>query len=381
MPLDKVETIPKGDLLPVLHLVLSLDCGGLEHLVVELSRLAVASGRRVGVACLERPGALADLAKAAGAEVVTFGKQPGIDWGLRRRLADFYAEWKPGVVHTHQVGALFYGGPPARRLSVPVVHTEHGKHYDRSWRLRVLARYSFAYANRYVGVASDVTEHAVARHVVRKRKTATIVNGVDIGKFSAYRCGDAIRKALSIPDTAPVVGTVGRLEPVKNQALLLCAFANVAEQLSDARLLIVGDGTQLETLGSLAGELGLGDRVHFTGYQADAAAYLGAMDVFCLTSDSEGLPLSLLEAMAVGVPVVASAVGGVPGVVRDDESGRLFPRGDIAAAAGAIKQMLVDRNLAHRFSREASKVVNQQFSLDTTAMAYDKLYEAVAAGK
>jgi len=366
----------------VLHVVLSLDCGGLEHVVVQLCERAREEGRRVGVVCLEREGDLATQATATGATVTCLDKKPGLQWSLRGRLRRLLAEWRPDVVHTHQIGALFYAGPAAKRLGVPTVHTEHGKHYGKSLKLRVLARYAAKHCDRYVGVAPDVTQHAIDHKITRRPKTASIVNGVDVDRFDAAR--DAIestRNSLGIPQTSRIVGTVGRLEEVKNYRLLLRAFARVAAELDAAWLLFVGDGSQSNVLRSLAIELGVADRVHFAGYHNDTAPLVAAMDAFCLTSDSEGLPLSLLEAMAARTPVAVSAVGGIPGVVRDGENGLLIPRGDENRAAEAIRRVLTESPLADRLSGAAYRDVRQSYSFDSMANAYASLYREVAAAR
>ena len=162
-----------------------------------------------------------------------------------------------------------------------------------------------------------------------------IANGIDVASFREPCDIRAIRRSLGIPLDAPLIGTVGRLAEIKRQDLLILAFANVKSRIPDAHLLLVGDGPLLHELTNLVGDLGLGDHVHFAGYQPHAAPYLQAMDVFALTSRSEGMPQALLEAAVIGVPIVASRVGGIPEVIESGRTGLLIEPGDEAGLTTA----------------------------------------------
>jgi glycosyltransferase involved in cell wall biosynthesis len=182
---------------------------------------------------------------------------------------------------------------------------------------------------------------------------------------------------LGIADKARVVGTVGRLNEVKNQSLLLKAVATPGPDFKDVEILLVGDGPERASLERLASELGLASRTHFAGYQQNPEHFLPAMDVFALTSRIEGLPLALLEAWAAGVPVVSSAVGGVPKVVVDGENGLLFPNGDVHALASALRQLLADDGAMSRFAAAGQAIVQERYSLERMATDYEKRYRSL----
>jgi glycosyltransferase involved in cell wall biosynthesis len=180
---------------------------------------------------------------------------------------------------------------------------------------------------------------------------------------------------------APVIGTVGRLTEVKQQDLLLRAFAQVRAQRSDAHLLLVGDGPLMNELRALAEDLAVSQWVHFAGYQAQPERFLPVMDVFALTSRSEGMPLAVLEAWAAGVPVAASRVGGLPELIDDEHNGLLFAPGDEAGLTTALCKLLTDTELARQMSVAGRHQVQTRFSLDRMAKDYQRHYLDVLAQK
>jgi sugar transferase (PEP-CTERM/EpsH1 system associated) len=362
--------------LHVTHVVLSLDCGGLERIVLDLARTGPELGQRVSVICLERAGTLALQVEEAGAPVICLEKPPGRRPEMAGRVQSTLRLLRPDVVHTHQIGALCYSGAAAKEERVPVVvHTEHinqvAKHrsFNRQIRTRLLWCLGARYADRFFCVSEDIASEARAFGAVPRRKLGVVLNGIDTARFRARGPCAAQREALGIPAGAPVVGTVGRLNEVKCQDLLVRSFRRVLDRTPGAHLLLVGDGPKRADLHALVGELGLSDRVHFTGYQAEPDRYMQLMDVFALPSRAEGLPLAILEAWAAGLPVVATRVGGVPRLVEDGRTGLLIDSGDGDALAAALGRLLEDRNLARRIADAGRDRAVADF--DTRRMAGD----------
>lgn len=375
--------------LHIVHGVHSLDVGGLERLVLGLVRAGVAAGQRVSVLCVEHPGQLADEAVTAGATVVSLGKPAGRHPEFIDHAAEVLAALRPDAVHTHQIGAAWYLGRAAGWLGVPVVHTEHGNHFAREsgWAGVLKARLFFRTAARSVGrfcCVSDEIAAAVTRWgTVPRSKVEVIPNGIPLHPPADLLAPALVRASLGIPDGVPVVGTVGRLAEVKRQDVLLRAAARLSREFPDVRVLLVGDGPERATLETLARDLGLAPRVHFAGFQSRPEEFLRVMDVFALTSRSEGFPVSLLEAWRAGRPVACSAVGGIPAVVRNTENGLLFPSGDDAAAAIVLAALLRNRDLAARVAAAGRAEFRRKYSLDRMAGEYDRLYReslAAAAG-
>ena len=241
------------------------------------------------------------------------------------------------MVHTHQIGALLYAGPAARRARVPVVvHTEHGKHYAARWRKRIVGRMAARYAHRYFCVSDDIRREVCDFRIVPSTKAEVVHNGIDLAPFEGLPDVVTARRDLGLPADAFIVGTVGRLAAVKRQDVLLRGFARLVANRPSSHLLIVGEGANRAGLESLAAALGISSKVTFAGYASRPERFLAAMDVFALTSDSEGMPLSILEAWAAGKPVVASRVGGVPELIEDGRNGLLVPAGDDVALADRL---------------------------------------------
>jgi glycosyltransferase involved in cell wall biosynthesis len=359
----------------VSHAVLSLDFGGLEQVVLDLVREGQALGQRVSVICLERPGTLAPRVEALGAPVICTHKGPGIRLTAIGRTRSALRELRPDIIHTHQVGALFYAGPATRGTGVPlVVHTEHGKHYAARRRTRLLGWLAGRHAARFFCVSRDIAAEVLEHRVVPHRKVCVVPNGIDTARFAGAADDGSVRRSLGIPPGAPVVGTIGRLNEVKRQDLLIRGFAQIKNRVSDAHLLLVGDGPLRGDLRALAESLGLAGRVHFAGYQAQPERYLRAMDVFALTSRSEGMPLALLEAWAAGLPVVASRVGGLPELIDDGRNGLLFDPGDEAALAAILRGLLTDTALARHLGEAGRHLVEPTYSLRRMAETYHGHY-------
>jgi sugar transferase (PEP-CTERM/EpsH1 system associated) len=368
----------------VVHCVLSLGVGGLERIVVDLVRMARRRGEIVSVLCLEQPGVLAAQVEASGADVYCLNKPPGIDAETSLKAEEFLARTKPDLLHTHQIGALWYAGRAARRAGVPaVIHTEHidnaakTKGLWKKLKLRTLWRRSAKYADYFCCVSRDIARSAARWWTVPKRKIRVVLNGIDTDRYNDHPSSAMLRQKLGIANDVKVIGNVGRLNEVKRQDLLLRAFARLREQVANLHLLLVGDGPEKERLKDLASTLGISSAVTFAGYQLQPESYLQVMDVFALTSRLEGLPLVILEAWAAGLPVVSTSVGGVPGLIDDNENGLLIPDGDETALVAALKALLNDPKLASMIAARGRSLARERYSLSRMDANYCALRDGV----
>lgn len=379
--LDPTVKTPRARL-RVVHVVLSLEVGGLEHVVLDLVRQGLAAGQDVSVLCVERTGALAPQVEALGAPVVCIDKVPGLSPRSVRDLRRAFAGIRPDVIHTHQLAALAYVRASflARHRPV-VVHTEHGKHYSGRWRNRLLGRFGSGGVDRFFCVSADVAAEVRQCHVARSAIVQVVPNGIDTARFSDDHGSRDIRAELNIPAGARVVGTVGRLAEIKRQDLLIQGFAEISKACPDTHLLLIGDGPMRADLQELARKLNLADRVHFAGYRADPAPFVRSMSVFALTSRSEGMPLSVLEAWAAGVPVVASRVGGLPELIRQDSTGLLFESGSAPEFAASVLRVLGDGKLRGDLIAAARRRVQTEFDVRVMAARYAEFYHSLASTK
>lgn len=356
----------------VMHVVLSLDCGGLEHLVVQLARQLQENGVKSEVACLDKKGKLGQLAAQSGIEVFELGKKNGLDFGLAWELSRLIRTRKTDLVHTHNFGPLIYGSVAARLAGKRCINTRHGR-TDKQvpawiWRLN-----SFV-----VCVSQDTKNHLLEYNRIPAEKMRVIYNGILPEGFRRKLNTEekqSLKRKLCLREDSFVIGTTGRLAKEKDQATLLKASSQIAQRATNVELVLAGDGPLRPELEKLAQELGLGDHVKFLGYRNDIAQLLNIFDVYALSSIREGLSLSILEAMAAGLPVVATEVGGNPEVVIEGKTGYLVPCASAEKLGSAIMKLYNDRPLAQAMGEAGRKAIHEKFDLDHMASQYERLYK------
>ncbi|MFT3883493.1 MAG: glycosyltransferase [Gemmatales bacterium] len=359
--------------LHVVHVTLSLDYGGLERVVLHLVKQAEGLGQKTSILCLERRGALAERAEALGAKVYCIEKQPGLRFETIKAVRQVLEQLKPDVVHTHQIGALFYSGPAARQAKVPViVHTEHGKTI-KGMKQKLLGWWAARYSQQFFCVSADIQQE-LSGFMVPASKMEVLANGIDTAQLAEPVDTITLRRTWNIPPDAVVLGTIGRLAHVKRQDLMLQVFVRVCQRVPGAVLVLVGDGEERNKLEALAAQLGVIDQVRFTGFQSEPGKFLHLMSAFLLTSESEGMPLSLLEAWAVGVPVATFRVGGLPELIRHGETGCLAEFGNVDQLAEQVIHLIEHPSEAQAIANRCRDEIRQRFDVATMARAYDTRY-------
>jgi glycosyltransferase involved in cell wall biosynthesis len=378
----------------ILLLVHGLPVGGTEMMVCHLARRLRVEGHDVAIGCLDLVGELGLGLEAEGFPVELYGRKPGLDLGLPGRIARAVKRRAFDVVHAHQYTCFFYGVLAKMLTGAPLVFTEHGRFYpDRPSVKRRVFNFLFSRrADRVTAVSNGVKESLRRIEGFAADRIEVVYNGIDVDRLarSAAAAKGVARSRFGVPPLAKVVGTVGRLDPIKNHALLLHAFAAVARRMDDALLLIAGEGPELDRLRALSASLDIEGRVRFLGKRSDIDQVLAALDVFALSSFSEGTPMTLIEAMAASVPIVSTAVGGVPEIVRDGVEGLLvsgtpsdLTRGDreneyVDRYAAALIRALTDPACAAELARHALARAKSDFSLDAIAERYVAIYRQAA---
>jgi sugar transferase (PEP-CTERM/EpsH1 system associated) len=354
------------------HVLLSLRAGGLENGVIN-----VINGLNRGeflstVCCLQRTGEFARRITDERCQVLEFGLRPGNDPRLVWRLARAYRTLRLDIVHTRNAEAFFYGALAARLAGLPVVHSEHGRTFPEKWHRALLQRWLLRRTAAAFAVSRQLAEEMVAEIGVAPGSFKVIYNGVDTARFARA----ASRGPREHRGDDVLIGSVGRLAAVKNYPLLLQAVARLPPDLP-WRLVLVGDGPERASLEQTIAELGIGARVSLLGHRDDVAELLGGLDIFVLPSISEGMSNTLLEALAAGVAVIASDVGGNREIIEADRSGLLFPPGDPQAAAQAIGRLAADPQTRARLARAGRQRAATTFGLGTMLSAYEDLYRSV----
>lgn len=357
----------------VAHVIASYEIGGGEMVALRLAKEQRKAGWPVMALALSEAGPLRARFVAAGVPAQVVQKRPGFDGTLFSRLAVFLRRRGVEVVHTHNPQALIYAAPAARLVGARLVHTKHGEAMDLGRRMWM--RRGAAYlAHAFVSVSERTEAFAREQKEAPPARLVVIDNGVDIARYapSPERRLRA-REALGLSPDAPVVGTVGRLQPVKDHGTLLRALARCPEQ---TQLVLVGEGPEGPSLERLAEELSIAGRVHFIGYRDDVPDLYPAFDLFVMSSRTEGLPLVMVEAMASGVAVVSTAVGGIPDVLADG-AGELVPAEDAEALATAMSALLDDEQRRGRVAAEGLARAVERYSLVEMARRYAELYRRI----
>ncbi|APR83546.1 Poly(glycerol-phosphate) alpha-glucosyltransferase [Minicystis rosea] len=358
----------------VVHVVLGLDVGGLERMLLRL--LAHTDRERFApvVCTLDAPGVLAPELARLGVPLTEIRRRPGLDARLPWRLAQWLKREGARIVHTHNPSPHFYGALAARIARGPrVVHTKHGRNAPEIPRKVLLNRIAAKLSDRVVAVSDDTAGVALDIERVNPRKIVTILNGVDTHEFRPGRDVAAARVALGVPAHGFHVGCVARLAEVKDHRTLLQAFARFRLVRPDAHLTFIGRGPEQADLEARAAEPDLRGAVTFAGERGEVAPLYAAFDVFALASRSEGISLTLLEAAAAGLPIVATRVGGNGEVVADGRSGILVPPADPIAFANALADVAARSDRADLGAAGRARV-EQRFSAERMARAYHALY-------
>lgn len=370
MTSENVSPLPQeegaGARVRIAHVTQGLDVGGQERLLVEMARHADMARFEWTVISMSGRGVLADALDDAGVRVVALDSPNGLRPGLWRRLAHMFRAEHYDVVHTHDDRPLIYGMPAAWWAGVPRrIHTHHhGRLAQFSWRQRLLLGLAARFAQQFVCVSHDSARYMIEQGVAAAR-VRTLWNGIDLTRF-AYQgpCDDG-----------PIV-TVARLSPEKDIATLLRAVSQVVAAVPNARFEIAGDGPCRTTLAQLVNELHLSEHVLFHGEVHDIPALLARARMFVLPSQSEGISLTLLEAMARGLPVVTTQVGGNPEIIEAGVTGSLVGVGDSDALGQAIVALLADPAHGRQMGRAGRQRVENCFDIRTMTAQYETLYSS-----
>jgi len=363
----------------VAHVVVNLDIGGLERVVLNIIRNIDKNRFRSVLVCLRDGGPLLDELDRDRVHVYPLNKSDSLDYWLFMKLTRILRQEKADVVHCHNFGPLIYGSVAGRLAGARVVYTAHGKY--SSARLARKRSLKLGRIDRVVTVSEDSRRVAIEQAGQDPARVETLINGVDVAEFVTRGLRDRVREQLGVAPDAPVFGIVARLTAVKDHAMLLRAFARVRAVRGDAVLLVIGDGELEDELKQSVSAGNFQGSVRMLGARRDVAQLLEAMDVFVLSSYSEGLSITLLEASASGLPIVATNTGGNPEVVADRETGLIVPVQDERAMADAMLWMIDNPQRAHAMGTAGRERVERCFSIATMVTRYEEIYSEVTGRK
>jgi glycosyltransferase involved in cell wall biosynthesis len=361
----------------IVQVLNTFELGGAERMALNFALALLDAGHEPIFYCIAGEGDLAAEARQHGITVKNFGKAPGVSLLTVVSMARSLVHDRPNAVHSHNPPAHYYAAVAARLARVPVlVNTRHSPISSRG----------SAYREKYFEWLLPFTDQVVfvseqARTAVERawgntragQKVCVIPNGIPSARFRATPAHPGSRYPRI------TFGTIGRLAAVKGHDVLLKAFRRVADTIPEAQLRIVGSGIQGETLQQQCSQLGLSNRVSIEPATSDVSRVLSEFDVFVISSLSEGMPLVVLEAMAAGLPIVSTRVGGIPEVVPEGQVGWFCAPGDVDALAGILLQAYSSSELAVR-GREAARIASERYDSSTMAARYVDLFIRLQGG-
>ncbi len=311
-------------------------------------------------------------------ELIELGKAQGNDFSLIPRLKNIFRSKKPLIVHTHSWGTLVEGISAAKWARVPVVvHGEHGTYY-KDFKRKWVQKFFFSLTDQILSVSALLADQLSNDLGIKRERIHPVLNGVDVAKFAPNPVKrNTYRRQWGFTEKDIIIGTVGRPMKVKNQQLMIRALRVLHDQGHKVHFAIVGD-TPLQSLRTqlekLARTLNVAQYVHFLGFQSDIPGYLNMFDIFVLPSLSEGCSNVIQEAMATGLPVIASRVGGNPELIEHEKTGLLFESDSIDALVHALRMVLEQPQKALFLGQNALRRARNVFSLDTMIRNYEQVY-------
>jgi glycosyltransferase involved in cell wall biosynthesis len=360
--------------LRVMFVITAMHVGGAEMLLYNLVRRIERKQFAPELCCLKERGELGDL---LAREILVHSRLLRHKFDLRvlSRLTKLMRRRRTDIVVTVGAGdKMFWGRLAARLAGVPVVVSclhSTGWPDGITWLNHRLTPITDA----FVAVAKPHARHLVETERLPAERVWAIPNGVDTDRYCPTSGDVELRRRLGIPPSAPLAGIVAVLRPEKNHEMFLRVAAQVRQEVPDAHFLVIGDGPRRAELEALSAQLGLSQCVHFVGKRPDVPELLNLLDVFVLTSRMEANPVSILEALAVGKPVVATRVGSIPETVIDDQTGYLVDPTDEAGMADRIAKLLLDPARAQRFGAAGRRNVVKNWSVDRMVTGYEELLE------
>jgi glycosyltransferase involved in cell wall biosynthesis len=366
----------------VLFIIDSLPLGGAERQVVTLASSLNGNRYKFYVCCLRNEGVQANELRSNGIPVVSLKMRLRF-WPMGMyRLYRLIRHLKPKIIHTHLYESGIWGRLVGIFTHTPVIlTTEHSLPFPKR-RYLLLERITNHFTDKMIAVSEEIRQKCIHKQGVPPDKVITIPTAVDIAHFQGVKTRNHLRNELGMRDSSPLIGTIARLVRPKRLDYLLEAARLVCNKVPKARFVIIGDGPLREELNNQAEELGLiPGCVSFLGSRFDIPEILSSLDIFILSSELEGLPVALLEAMASTRPVIATRVGGIPQVIQDGYNGILVSPHDPTGLANAIFAVIEDNTLSRSMAIEGFRTIESRYSINAVGQQIVSLYDSMLKKK
>lgn len=365
------------DPVKILHLTYHMGIGGTEQVIYQLVKNADVDLFDNTIVCLEGEiGPIGQQLQQSGTRFHVLDREPGFDTSLIKSVRELIKLENIDVVHCHQYTPYVYGVLAALFTRAKVVFTEHGRfHPDRySWKRRLVNPLLGLTTSSIVAI-SAATKDALAEYEWFKRRSIQVIyNGIEAKTQNIKATKVSQSNEFNLSDQHLVFGTITRFDTIKNLPMMVKAFATVYNQHPNARLLLVGDGDQKPDIEQLVDELNLTQAVVFTGFQTDTRKFMSMIDVYILSSFSEGTSMTLLEAMSFATCCVVTAVGGNIELIQNDINGIVVESDNTPQLSEALLRLVNDTGSRHRLGEEAKKTFEEKFALNHMIQSYQEVY-------
>ncbi|MDO4551189.1 MAG: glycosyltransferase [Planctomycetia bacterium] len=384
-------------MITICQLLHSLNIGGAEVLAAALGRKMASENFRFLFFCLDEEGEMAQLLRREGFLVECLGRRPGFDRRCMQKLRHLWQKYDVSLVHAHQYTPFFYAlaARGLRGKTPPILFTEHGRFYPDlpNWKHKIFNRFWLKPDDRIVAVGQAVKDALVENEGLPEERIEVIYNGINPENFKRtperIAQGMRLRHEMGVPEGAKVFVHIARLDPIKDHLTAICTMNrflfyatygilvpedNSEAVLTDSQLWFVGQGPQENFIREMIAKQGLEKNVKMLGLRKDIASVLAAADAFLLTSVSEGIPVTILEAMAASVPVVSTEVGGVNEIIMDGVHGRLAPSGKSEILAEILYRLVTQKNLALVLIQNAHERLQKMFTQEKMHEKYRQVF-------
>ncbi|MBT3137299.1 glycosyltransferase [Alteromonas sp. ALT199] len=365
----------------VLHVTYDMRIGGTEMVIKNIIEGNTDANINMSIYCIEAPlGPWGEDLAQSGISITMQERKPGFDTSLISALRQHIKENNIDILHCHQYTPWVYGALAAAFTKTKVIFTEHGRFYpdSTSWKRKLVNPILLFFTSKVTAISKATSDALVNYEFIPSRSIDIVYNGIKPLAVKQKEV-EALRSQLRLNETDIILGTIARFDPIKNQLLMINAFADAAKDRDDLYLLLVGDGEMRQALQQEVDRLEILDRVIFTGYIANPANYLALMDVFLLSSLSEGTSMTLLEAMSLGKPCVVTNAGGNAEVITHNLNGLVTENDNKNAFATAIIQLTQHHEMRRNFGKNAIEKFELQFSAQKMNEAFRIQYNHLIA--
>lgn len=361
----------------IMQITHDLNIGGLQRLVVDISKKLDRSRYQVSVCTLREGGQLEDELLKDGINVIKLSPLNGIDYLTFWKLYVILRKERPDIIHTHNTQPFVEGGIAAKMAHITAhIHTDHGRQFPDKRRY-MFAEWALShFVDQIVAVSENLKNDISKYEKINPEKIKVVINGIDEEKFKKKVDKEKKMKEIGILNSSsPILGFVGRLSPEKGITYLIKAMKPLIKEFPNILLLIAGEGYLLKDLRKESSELDTEHNIRFLGPRSDIHEILGILDIFVLPSLREGLPLVLLEAAAAALPIVVSDVGGVRQVVNDGINGLIVEPQDVNGLYSAIRQLAINNKMRKEFGNKSLDLFENNFTIDKMMRKYDDIYQ------